>query len=173
MTSKKGSIHAQCNIQSLYIAVSSTFPTNPSRGCKLHIFCLSFDTCSHVLASYTDKKASKMWLVCACLCKPSGCLLKTHSSFALAPLGVSPLPLHFLKWSLWFMNRFTMTLSCFPSRAVVFAYILQMAKTICFFLNFCQLKLPSALFSAWGLWSLLRPYLKLGIPQASVKWGST
>lgn len=167
---------AQCNIPSLYVAVSLTFPTNSSHLCKLHIFnFFLFYICSQDLASHTDKKTknSRTWLVCACLCTLSGYLWKTISTFTPSPLGASPFPLHFLKWSLWFLNCFTLILSCFPSRAVAFAYILWMAKPICFFLYFCQLKLPSALFSAWGLWSPLRPYLKLGIPQASVKWGST
>lgn len=97
------------------------------------------------------KKASKTCLVSACVYTVRVRLFKSHSSYALSPLVISPLPLHFLKWRLWFMNHFTMTLSCFLSRSVVFAYILRMAKPICFFLNFCQLKLLSVLFSAWGL----------------------
>lgn len=149
-----GNIKCSVHVQAPCTAASITFPTNPSFLCKLCVFCLSLGTCSYYNALFffffcTNKKASQIWLICDC--KPSGGLFRNHSGLFLYPLVVSPLPLPFLKSSLWFMNRFSLTSSCFPSRTVVFAYILREAKPICFSLNFCQLKLLSVLFSAWGL----------------------
>lgn len=107
---------AQCNIPSLYVAVSLKFPTNSSHLYKLYIlrfFILYLKSGFSFLHRQKDKN-SRMWLFCACLCTLSGCLWKTNFSFTPSSLGASPLPLHFPKWSLWFLNCFTMTLSCFP-----------------------------------------------------------